>query len=173
MKKLRLNLSQKDKEKIESAQLWILCGYPYAGKSYIAEQLCARYDVTYVSIDDIFYQHGYDWTRQTLPAPEAWQRIFTESYDATKQALLAGQRVLYDSTNQTKASRDTVRAITDTCGAVEVVVYVKTPVEQVWQRYEKNLVQPTRSVVPRDLVHMTISMFEEPMIEENHVVIKN
>lgn len=35
--------------------LYILCGYPYAGKSYIANQIAKETNTAIVSIDDIFY----------------------------------------------------------------------------------------------------------------------
>lgn len=91
--------------------LYILCGFPYAGKSYVAKQLLESTDVEFVSIDDIFNKHGFDWDTNTLPDTEAWQQIFEESYEKTKAALEQGKNVLYDSTNQTVTSRDKLREV--------------------------------------------------------------
>jgi predicted kinase len=91
--------------------LYILCGFPYAGKSYVARQILKESDLVFVSIDNIFHARGFDWNNNTLPNENEWQEIFEKSYRQVKEALEAGRSVLYDSTNQTITSRDTLRNI--------------------------------------------------------------
>ena len=45
--------------------------------------------------------------------------------------------------------------------------------ETVWKRWEENQKNPTRSVVSRELVQMTIDSFEELEMNENVLVIVN
>ena len=153
--------------------LFILCGFPYAGKSYIAKQLTKETDATFISIDDIFHAYGFDWDSNNLPDTEGWEQIFAESYEKTRRALMDGKNVLYDSTNQTLASRDKLREVAESIGAEAKVVFVKTPVEVVWQRWEDNQKNQTRSVVNKELVQQTIDMFEEPTEDENVITINN
>ena len=153
--------------------LFILCGFPYVGKSHIAKQLLQKIDIALVSIDDIFNRSGFDWDSSTLPDAKAWELIFNESYEQTKQTLREGKNVLYDSTNQTIVSRDTLREIAKGAGADVCVLYIKTPIETVWRRWEENQSKPSRSVVSRELVQMTIDMFEEPGEDESVIVIHN
>lgn len=153
--------------------LFILCGFPYAGKSFVAEELRKHTDIVFVSIDDIFRAYGFDWETNALPDTEAWQKIFDESYEKTKEALSTEKNVLYDSTNQTIASRDKLREIATSVGATVCVIYIKSSVETVWKRWEENQKNPTRSVVGRELIQMTIDMFEEPTANENVLVIEN
>jgi predicted kinase len=154
-------------------KLFILCGFPYSGKSYMATQIQSETDIVFVSIDDIFHAKGFDWNSNTLPDESTWQQIFTESYEQTKKALIDGKSVLYDSTNQTKASRDKLREIAKSVSANTKVVYIKSPVEVIWKRWEENQKNPTRSVVSRVLVQQTIDMFEEPTESESVFVINN
>jgi len=153
--------------------LFILCGFPYAGKSFIAKQLLEQTDITFVSIDEIFNRHGFDWDSNTLPDTQTWEQIFNESYEQTKQLLQNGKNVLYDSTNQTVASRNKLREIANVAGAETKVVFIKSSTENVWERWAENQKIPNRSVVSKDLVQETINMFEEPTEEENLVVINN
>ena len=153
--------------------LFILCGFPYAGKSFVAEELQKRTDIVYVSIDAIFHAHGFDWDTNTLPDTEAWQKIFNESYEEAIMALTQGKNVLYDSTNQTIASRDKLREVATTVGATACVVYIKSSVETVWNRWEENQKNPTRSMVSKDLIQMTINQFEVPTDNENVITIIN
>ena len=153
--------------------LFILCGFPYAGKSYIAEQLIEQTDIVLVSIDAVFYSQGFNWDSNTLPDTEDWGQIFNESYELTRQALLDGKSVLYDSTNQTVTSRDKLREIANSVGADTKVVFIKSPTETVWKRWKDNQKNTMRSVVSKDLVQQTIDMFEEPKEDENVIVINN
>ncbi len=153
--------------------LFILCGFPYAGKSFIAEQLLEHADITFVSIDNIFQTHGFDWSSNTLPDANTWEQIFGESYEQTKQTLVGGKNVLYDSTNQTVASRDRLREVARSVEADTKVVYVKSCTENVWKRWEENQESKSRSIVSKDLVQMTIDMFDEPTEEEDTIIVNN
>jgi predicted kinase len=153
--------------------LFILCGFPYAGKSYVAKLIQSKTDIVFVSIDDIFHARGFDWNSNTLPDAGTWEQIFSESHEQTKQALVNGKNVLYDSTNQTVASRNKLREVAKSVGANARVIYIKSPVEVIWKRWKDNQHKPTRPVVNRELVQQTIDMFEEPTDEENVIVINN
>ncbi len=153
--------------------LFILCGYPYAGKSFIAQQILADTDIAYVSIDDIFHAKGFDWTSNRLPNAAAWEQIFDESYAKTREFLKAGKNVLYDSTNQTIASRDKLREVARLAGANAYVIYIETVVENVWKRWEASLKSKGRHNVSKDLVEETIAMFEVPSDQENMLRIEN
>ncbi len=162
--------------KIQSAErtLFILCGYPYSGKTYIAKQIINNLkNIEYVSIDDIFYTHGFNWNTNHLPTQIEWNEIFNESYTNTKKVLVKGKNVLYDSTNQTVESRDKLREIAKSVGASAYVIYIETEQKVVWKRWEENLKQNSRSIVDKKLVQMTIDMFEKPNEEELVQLVKN
>ncbi len=153
--------------------LFVLCGLPYAGKSFVAKELQNHTDIVCVSIDKIFQERGFNWNTNLLPNAEEWQGIFNDSYEETREALDQGKNVLYDSTNQTIASRDKLREVATSVGRTSCVIYMQTPVRTVWERWEENLKNPTRSVVSRELVRTTIDMFEAPTESENVLTIEN
>ena len=153
--------------------LYILCGFPYSGKSYIAKELVGETDITLVSIDDIFHSKGFSWDDDRLPDAEEWKDIFDISYEQSMDALKQGKNVLYDSTNHTKASRDDLRKVAQSVNAETAVIYIQTPVETIWKRWEENTKTKERSVVSKELVQMTIDTFEIPEAGENVIIIKN
>lgn len=153
--------------------LFILCGFPYAGKSHLADKILKETDVVLVSIDTIFKAKGFDWDTNVLPSSHEWQQIFNESYEKTTAALEQGKNVLYDSTNQTFESREALRDVADRVGTDTYVLYIHVPVETVWQRWEENRNNPNRSIVSKELVEMTINMFEAPTDKENVLLINN
>jgi predicted kinase len=153
--------------------LFILCGFPYAGKSFVAEELQKRTDIVYVGIDAIFHTHGFDWDTNKLPNPDEWQKIFNESYEEAIMALTQGKNVLYDSTNQTMVSRNRLREVAHLVDASACVIYIKSSVETVLNRWEENQKNPIRPAVSRELVQMTIKQFEVPTENEKVVVVNN
>lgn len=153
--------------------LFILCGYPYSGKSYVAYQLQKETDVSSVSIDRIFYEHGFDWDTNVLPGADEWGSIFNESYERIREKLMDDMNVLYDSTNHTAESREALRAIADSVGSETSVVYVATTEDSVWKRWRESAEQQSRPLIPKELVMETIEAFEEPTEEENTLIIQN
>jgi len=153
--------------------LFILSGFPYAGKSFIVNQVKSQTEIVVVSIDDIFKTKGFDWNTHVLPTTDEWEQIFDESYRVTKESLQQGKNVMYDSTNQTVLSRDTLRTLARLVGATTYVLYIKTPIDKVWKRWEANKNNPIRSVVSKELVQQTIDMFQEPTEIENVIVVDN
>jgi len=153
--------------------LFILCGLPYSGKSYVSSQIQQHSDIKVVAIDDILTARGFDWDTNVLPSATEWEQIFNESYEQVKDNLLQGKNVLYDSTNQTVVSRNKLRKVAEAVGADTCVIYIKTSTDTVWHRWEENHNNPKRSVVDKELVQQTIDMFEEPVESENVIIINN
>jgi predicted kinase len=165
------NLIQKIHE--SKRTLLILCGFPYAGKSYIAKEIQKSAGVVYLATDDIFHRHGFDWNTNTLPISHEWQQIFDESYEISKSVLQEGKNVLYDSTNQTLSSRDKLREVARSIGAKTIVIYIQCSPETVWKRWEKSALEKSRPSVSKNLVQMTIDQFETPTVAENVITIIN
>ena len=147
--------------------LWILCGLPYSGKTYLSKKIIENTAVTYISIDNILEELGFDWDTGSLPDEVGWKKVFDISYERTKDVLKSNLNVLYDSTNHTKSSRDVLRKVAEEIGAETEVIFVDVPVEVVWKRWEENTIQKSRSVVAKELVEQTIQSFEKPISEEN------
>ena len=156
---------------INSSQktLFILCGLPYSGKTYVSDRLHTETGISVIRIDDILRKRGFDWNTNKLPNEAEWRGIFEESYQATKNILERSENVLYDSTNHTLASREKLRELAKQSGAETAVIFVNTPKNLIWERWEKNKESTTRSVVAKDLVEMTINAFEPPTQDE-HVI---
>jgi len=153
--------------------LWILCGLPYSGKSYLAGKILENTSAAYVSIDKILKSRGFDWDSNKLPDENEWKEIFYISYKESQEALRSGLVVLYDSTNHTKASRDMLRKIAHEVGAETQVIYVDVLPEVIWKRWEESRASKNRSLVDKKLVEMTISSLEAPTSEEHVLCIIN
>jgi predicted kinase len=110
--------------------LFIMCGLPYSGKSFLVNHIKEESHCKIVSIDDIFYRKGFDWTNAVLPDAATWNEIFEEAYTLTKEYLTQGENVLFDSTNHTLESREVLRSLASGVEADSFVVFIDVP-EQV------------------------------------------
>lgn len=153
--------------------LYILCGLPYSGKTYLANKVIEKVNCVYVSIDHILKDFRYDWDSNKLPDEQGWKKVFDISYQKSQEALKGGLNVLYDSTNHTRISRDVLRKVAYDVGASAKVIYISVPVETVWKRWEKSSILKDRSVVDKKLVDMTIEAFEVPTEDENLFIVQN
>lgn len=153
--------------------LWILCGLPYSGKTYVSDEIVKQTPVVYVSIDRILEEMGFDWDSGHLPDENGWKKVFNLSYKRSKEALGNDRNVLYDSTNHTKVSRDTLRETAQEAGAETRVIFVDTPIKVVWRRWEESSLKKNRSVVAKELVEATIQSFEHPTDDEGFFVVQN
>lgn len=151
--------------------LYILCGLPYSGKTYITDMVQKSVDVDLVRIDDIFARHGYNWDSGLLPDADGWGRIFNESHDIVKNSLTSGRSVLFDSTNHMRIAREALRDVARSVGHDSCVLYLPVDTETVWERYRANATNPQRSVIPEHLVQMTLDTLEVPDNTENGFVI--
>lgn len=160
-------------KQINSSQrtLFIMCGLPYSGKTYVSDRLSTETSIHVIRIDDILSKRNFDWDTNKLPNEAEWVEIFEESYQVTKNILERSENVLYDSTNHTLASREKLRELAKQSGAETAVIFVNTPKPIIWERWEKNKKLITRSVVAKDLVEMTIDAFEPPTQDEHAIII--
>src|SRR3989344_4045319 len=138
--------------------LWILCGLPYSGKTYIGKKILEQTSCIYVSIDAILETLHYDWNTNKLPDTEGWKK---------------GLNVLYDSTNHTKASRDKLREVAHSVGADAKVIYIDVSAKVAIDRWQENKKQKNRFVLDENLLHETINAMEIPTADEKLIVIKN
>ncbi|MSU54648.1 MAG: ATP-binding protein [Candidatus Staskawiczbacteria bacterium] len=153
--------------------LWIVCGFPYSGKTYIGKKILEQTSCVYVSIDNILEELHYDWNTNKLPNKEGWKKVFDISYQQIGEALGKDLNVLYDSTNHTRVSRDVLREVAKSVNADARVIYIDVPAKVIIDRWQENKKEKSRFVLDENLLHQTIEAMEIPTDDEKVIVIKN
>lgn len=155
------------------ATLYILCGYPFAGKSTIARALIKKYGFVRVAIDDIKRKQGIGNDIDKEIAPEELQKTYDIYHDRIMSNLKLGKSVITDTVAHTRESRDGLRKIAKENNAETVILYVNTPLNKVKKRWMKNRTTQERNDVLDKDFNSVVNDFEVPGNDENVTIISN
>lgn len=152
-------------------KLYILCGYPFAGKSTIARELVSRLHLTRIALDDINAERGIGVDlRQSIPADE-WEVTYDIYRNRIIANLRAGKSVITDTVAHKKENRDSLSQLAIDNHAEPIILYVATPLEVVEARWQANRQTHQRADVRDDSFYDVVEQFEEPTSDENPVTI--
>ena len=87
-----------------------------------------------------------------------------------RQNLQAGYSVVYDSVNLSEKHRNKIKKLAEEVGAQAMVVYLKTPVEEIYRRQEQSIQDKSHHYLGREFINQSIQRLEVP---ENCIVISN
>jgi predicted kinase len=145
------------------AKLYILCGYPFAGKSTIAKALIERYGFVRIALDEIKSEFEGD----------DLQKAYDTYRDRIIFNLKAGRNVITDTVAHTRESRNGLKKIAADCDADPVILFIDTPIDVVKDRWMQNRVKKERVDVTDEEFNYVTSNFEVPEKEKNVITVSN
>jgi predicted kinase len=148
------------------ARVYILCGLPFAGKTTLAKALVERLGFARVDMDEINTRKGVGLHGEAI-VQEEWDDTYAESYRQLDQLLQAGQSVLFDAANFTKAQRDCLRTIAAKHGASTQVIYLDVSEAEARQRWLQNRITQQRYDVRDDDFTYVVTYFDVPTPDEH------
>ena len=154
-----------------SNKLIIVCGPSFAGKSTLADAICAEFGYLQVDVDETkleLYGPGIDDADLT---PDEWTRIYRETDDRIVIHLRNGEGVVDASRNFRQRERNHARAIADRMETEVVLVYVDVPEALVRQRWAENRDKQTRREVSDTGFEEIISVMEPQTADEKALVL--
>jgi predicted kinase len=141
--------------------LYAMCGLPFAGKTSIARVLADRTGAALVRLDAINSERGVGLDGAPISDDE-WRRTYAEAYARIVRHLSAGQPVVFDHGNFSRAERDHVRALAAQAGATIQFVYVPIDESEARRRLIANRSMPEREDVRDDNFNLAVRAFEPP-----------
>ena len=150
-------------------KLFILCGLPFSGKTYLAQKIAEHLPTTLVSFDAIYEElrqkTGYDLSPQT----EVWDQVKKNALLSLSKNLQEGKNVVWDSTNPLRKHREELIKIGDSFGAQNIVLHVNTPLDEIRKRRLEN--RSTHRKIDRgsDDFEQTLRMWENPLEGERAI----
>ena len=156
-----------------SNKLIVVCGLSFAGKSTLADAICAAFEYPQVDVDETRTDlYGSDIHDEDLE-PEEWTRIYTETDNRILTHLRNGESVVDASRNFRQAERKHARTLADRMKVEVLIVYVDTPEAIVRQRWAENRIKKTRRDVSDKGFEEIIAATEPPIAPEKAIVFKH
>jgi len=152
--------------------LFVLCGLPYSGKSFLSRRILKEAPCNYISIDKVLEEMRFDWNDNHLPDADGWKKALGRIFFELEAGLSTGVNVLYDSTNHTKASRDELRDLSNRVGADIKIIYLKASADLMRKRWAENKGTRERFVLDEKLLQITIEALEPPQADESPLIIE-
>lgn len=152
--------------------VYVICGFIGAGKTTFARKLEGRTGAVRITKDEwLIRLIGND------PAIDGFEeynnRICELSRDVAFQLVEKGIDVIIDEGFWAKEQRVELRRRIDAMGAKEVLYYLDTPIETIWERVgERNLNLTKDSFgISREMLDSYLTYWQPPSEDEDYVLV--
>ena len=152
------------------SRLIIICGLSFAGKSTLANAICAEFGYPQVDVDETKLDLFGSGIVDADLSPDEWTRIYRETDDRIVAHLRNGDTVVDASRNFRRRERTYARSLAERMGATVVVVYIDAPESLVRQRWAQNRHRQARRDVSVDAFAEIIAAMEPPSADEKALV---
>ena len=152
-------------------KLYLMCGYSFSGKSYIANIISKKTGAVIISLDDINVERGFD-NNSEIPRDE-WENTHKIALSRLESYLSNGQSVIIDDTNPLFKLRERFRKVATEKQIQSVVIYIDISEEEIEKRIKIIKLNGGRHIAPVKAREDLISMFEKPEpLNEETIVFK-
>jgi predicted kinase len=155
----------------QNVKLIVVCGVPFAGKTTLAGELRARFDLAHVDVDETKIRLYGDAVRDADLTQTDWDRIYRETDREIAAHLMSGRSVVDASRNFRKSERALAKRIADQDRAQLVTIFVDTPEDVVRQRLLENRRTWARHDVMDQVFEEILRAMEPPTSEEDPLIL--
>jgi predicted kinase len=149
-----------------------MCGYPFSGKSTLAQCISESLGMALVAVDDLHVKHGPP-DEADLAGDREWLRAYRAAYRDTERHLSEGGSVIFDSVGYTQRDRDRLRRIASRHDANTLVVWLEVSASDAQRRLDRNRIRRERANVPVANFLQIVSRFETPTGDEATVIYRS
>ena len=143
------------------ATLFIMCGLPFSGKTYLSKKIAERFGIKRISYDELWKEIHDNEGRDPN-----WEALCSIAEARIAAELKAGRSVVYDTLNDTKGNRDKLRMVAKDAGGKATVIYTKTSRELFEKRRATARTTGERLSVSEENFTQAFARFEEPTTDE-------
>lgn len=145
--------------------LYILCGYPFSGKSTLARKIEEqKNNFKHLCVDNLHKEIHF---KKIKHEEERWKESFKKAFNLTRKYLEGNINVIFDATNYLKKERDKLRKLAKESGAKSKVIYVDIPKKEARRRLIENRETKNRKDVSESDWKEVTEAFEVPTKDEN------
>ncbi len=150
-------------------QLFLMCGYSFSGKSYIANLISKKTGALIISLDKINDERGFD-NNSEIPRDE-WENTQKIALERLNSYLNDGNTVIIDDTNPLFKLRERFRKLASEKEIKTVIIYVDISKLEIEKRIKEVELNGTRHIAPSKAREDLISMFEKPDPRIENVIV--
>ncbi len=150
-------------------QLYIMCGFPFAGKSTLSKRIAEVKGFTRIDLDEVKVEVVGNVKEEDITQAQ-WDEIYKHMYAQIESALINGKTVIQDAGNFTRYERGLVKAIADKLDLESTTIFVDTPLEVARNRWMGNKVSKERFDINQASFDGAVSEMEIPDEQEKHLV---
>lgn len=144
-------------------KLFILCGLPFSGKTYLSQKIAEHLPVTIISFDAIYEELRQKTGDGLSTKPEVWDQVKQNALLSLSKNLQEGKNVVWDSTNPLRKHREELIKIGDGFGAQNIVIHVNTPLDEIRKRRQENKYTHRKIDRGSDDFEQTLKVWESPL----------
>jgi predicted kinase len=149
-------------------RLFAMCGLAFSGKTTVAMAVARCVGAEYIGLDDINAERGLRGG-EGIPGEE-WERTSAIATERMGRLLDAGRDVVLDDTLCFRWLRARYAAVADRHAAQFILIYVATPLPEIYRAMARNNAVPQRDSVLPGVFEAHVRSFEHPSEDERPVV---
>lgn len=155
---------------MQKPTVYILCGFPFSGKTTLAKGLVNRSHFAFVGIDEINTERGVGQSTGVAVTPEEWKATYKLAYKRIEKLLDKKKDIIYDATNFTRQQRDEIKQLAQKHKAKSKIIFVDIPKEEAKKRWQENRKSGNRFDVRDEDFAQVIDNFQRPTKDEDILV---
>ncbi len=141
--------------------LFVICGLPFSGKTYLSKKLAEKLAIKRISYDDLWKEINQKESRDP-----SWEELCSIVESQIADELKAGRSVIYDTLNDTVGNREKLRKVAQGSNGEAIVVYADTPLDLIHSRRKENITSRDRLDVLEINFQVALNKFEVPNASE-------
>ncbi|MDP3989154.1 MAG: ATP-binding protein [bacterium] len=143
--------------KLHKVVLFIICGLPFSGKTYLSTKISESFGIQRISYDDLWKE-----IHQKESRDPNWEEICSIVEARVADELKAGRSVVYDTLNDTVGNREKLKKIAKNNDGEAIVIYADTPLDVIHSRRKENVESGDRHEVSEKNFQGALDRFEVP-----------
>lgn len=147
--------------------LYIMTGFPYSGKTTLANELVKRFGFKTASVDDAMNE--LKMHEDTMSQAD-WNTVYSKAYDDLIEKLKNGYSVIFDMGHLKFSERESSRNVAISQRVVHKLIYVNTRMEEITKRREINASTKERGQLSDRGMKEALSQFQPPTSSENPII---
>jgi predicted kinase len=149
---------------------FLLVGFPYSGKSTLANELKIKLDFAVINIGQLKFDKGFTDVGDDDVPDKIWDEIFLEADKLILRYLRDGKHVANEYAWISKEWRNRAKKIASDAGFETKIIFIDISIQEIKSRWERNKTLNNRFQWPEEEIKRYLVEFEKPTDDEQIII---